>query len=88
MISTKPRPSSPRRASDGTRTSSSTSSAVSDERIPSLSSLRDTSNPGRSVSTRNREKPSCPAPRSVRVTSRQKSARTPFVMKVLRPLMT
>ncbi len=46
-----PRPISPMVLATGTRTSTSESSAVSLERLPSLSSLRLTVNPGVSVGT-------------------------------------
>ena len=46
-----PRPISPTVLATGTRTSTSDSSAVSLERLPSLSSLRLTENPGVAVGT-------------------------------------
>ena len=54
-----PRPSTPSRFSAGTGHSSKLSSAVSEARIPILSSFRLTENPGRPRSTRNIEMPSC-----------------------------
>ena len=47
----KPRPISPIVLLTGTRTSANESSAVSDDQLPSLSRVRDTRKPGRSVST-------------------------------------
>jgi len=50
----KPWPSSPMRLATGTRHSSNTSSAVSEARMPSLSSVFDTLKPGVPFSTRTR----------------------------------
>ena len=81
MISPKPMPSSPSRASPGTRTSTSESSAVSEDRMPSLSSFLATLKPGRSVSTRNNDTPEwSPGLPAVRTTIVQKSARVPLVV--------
>ena len=55
----KPRPSSPSRFSAGTGQSCSDSSAVSEARMPILSSRRLTVKPGVSRSTRNIEMPAC-----------------------------
>ena len=89
-MSWKPVFSGPTRWLVGTRTSVKDSSAVSDERQPILSSLRDTSKPGMPRSITMREIPL--APRSsgppVRTAVVTKSARHPEVMKVLDPLTT
>jgi hypothetical protein len=83
MICLKPSPSTPSSASPGTRTPSRCSSAVSEARIPTLSSFCATSKPGRSVSTRNSEMPphgSAGSRSAVRTTMVTKSARVPLVM--------
>ncbi len=59
---------------------------MSDECMPSLSSLRDTCTPGSDVSTRNSETPWWPAPGSVLATRVRNCARVPLVMNILRPL--
>ena len=64
-VSTKPVPSWPSRFAERTRQSSNTSSEVSEERTPSLSSLRPERKPCVPRSTTNAEMPFLPAARSV-----------------------
>ena len=67
------------------------SSAVSDARLPILSSLRLTLNPGVCRSTRNIEIPRCrlpSAPVSMRAATKYRSASTPLVMNIFEPFST
>jgi len=87
----KPLFSSPSRSSTGTSTSSKESSAVSEARRPSLSSLRPTEYPGDCASTANKEMPkrrSSSFAGLVRAATIIRSACTPPVMKVFAPLST
>ncbi len=81
----KPRPSSPRTASAGTRTSSRNSCAVGWPRRPSLPWIVVRSSPGESVGTRNAVMPLGPGP-PVRAKMRATSAQVPLVMNILEPL--
>ena len=83
-----PWPSSPRRFAAGTRQPSKTSSAVSDARIPSLSSVLVTVNPGVPFSTTKAEMPRCPWARSVWQKTSANDASRPVVMKRLQPSIT
>ena len=87
-MSTKPWPSWPIRFASGTRQSSNTSSEVSDERTPSLSSLRPDRKPGVPRSTTIAEMPFLPAARSVTVSTTAVSAMPPLVMKFFDPLIS
>ena len=67
------------------------SSAVSDARMPILSSVRLTVKPGVSRSTRNIEMPRCRwsvVPASTRAARKTMSAVAPLVMNIFAPLMT
>src|ERR1035437_7451275 len=67
--------------------SSKASSAVSEDSMPTFSSLRLRMKPGVLQSTKKRVTPSKPRPLSVRATRVMKSTRMPLVMKILLPLM-
>ncbi len=71
----------------GTRTSSKTSSAVSDPRMPSLSSLRLTENPAASVGMMIWLTPREPPSSEVRTSAHSQSAWVPLVMYSLAPEM-
>ena len=88
MIWKKPLFTSPSMADLGTFMSVKKSSAVSLLLRPTLSSLRLTSKPGVFVSTMNSEMPAYPASFSVFAATMIQSARAPFDMKILFPLMT
>ena len=89
MISMNPRPSSRQERPREPGRRRERSSAVSDERMPSLSSFALTEvKPGEIRVDEEQREPVVPSPLSVRVTRTQKSARMPFVMKIFRPLMT
>src|SRR5512143_2084819 len=87
-VSTKPMPSRPIRLPAGTRQSSNTSSEVSDERTPSLSSFFPERKPGVPRSTTNAEIPFLPRERSVTAITTAMSAMPPLVMKFLEPFST
>ncbi len=72
----------------GTRTSTKFSSAVSLDRIPSLSSFRLIENPSTSVGTTICEIPREPPSSEVRARRHSQSAWRPLVMKVFEPLIT
>ncbi len=84
----KPRSISPMVLLTGTRASSKTSSAVSEERLPSLSSVRETRTPGVAVSTTICDIPWWPPASQVRASKHSQSACVPLVMYILLPLMT
>jgi len=83
-----PRPSSPSRFAAGTRQSSNTSSAVSEARMPSLSSVFETVKPGVPFSTMKAEMPRCRFSRSVWQNTSANCASRPLVMKSFVPLTT
>ena len=87
-MSTKPMPSRPIRLAAGTRQSSNTSSEVSDERTPSLSSFFPDRKPGVPRSTTTAEMPFFPFARSVTVITTAISAIPPLVMKFFEPFST
>jgi len=72
----------------GMRQSSKTSSAVSEARMPSLSSVLATVNPGVPFSTTKAEMPRYPLARSVWQKTSANDASRPVVMKRLRPWTT
>ncbi len=81
-----PLPSSPPSSASGpTRTSRSTSSAVSHERRPSLPWMGRAAKPGQSFGTRNALTPRAPGP-PVRAMNSVTPAMVPLVMKILVPL--
>ena len=89
MAMAKPSPSAPRRFDAGTRTSSNTSSAVGEPRIPILCSVRATPNPGRLASTTKHERRRwrlASSPVAAKTITR--SATDPWLMKRLLPEMT
>ena len=75
----------PSRFSIGTRTPSSTSSAVCDARIPSLSSFLPIAKPGVPFSTTNDAWPRWPSVGSTVATTTLTSAMPPFEMKTFAP---
>ena len=87
-VSTKPMPSWPRRFCAGTRQSSRTSSEVSEQRTPSLSSFLPGRKPGVPRSTMKAEMPFLPLLLSVTAMITAVSATRPLVMKVLEPFST
>ena len=87
-VSTKPMPSRPSRLAAGTRQSSNASSEVSEERTPSLSSLRPARKPFVPRSTTIAEMPFLPAARSVTAITTAVSAMPPLVMKFFEPFST
>ena len=83
-----PCPTSPSRWAAGTRQRSKRSSAVSEARMPSLSSVLTTVKPGVPFSTRKALMPRCPAARSVCAKTRAAPASRPLVTKIFRPSST
>ena len=81
-------PSSPIRLRFGTRTSSKKICAVSDERIPILSSFRATSTPLLFIGTQISDLLRCLGPSPVLASRQIQSALTPLVIHILPPLMT
>ncbi len=88
MAIEKPLPSSPSIAEAGTRTSSSTSSAVAWPRSPSLPWIVQRVRPGVSAGTRKAVTPLWPGASVDRAKSRTTSAQVPLVMNILVPLRT
>ncbi len=84
----KPSPSAPRRFATGTRQSSKTNSAVSEARMPSLSSVFPTWKPGVPFSTRKALMPRLFLVRSVWAKVSAACASRPLVTKTFRPAMT
>ncbi len=84
----KPCPSSPSRHDAGTRQPSNRNSAVSDARIPSLSSVLTTVKPGVPLSTRKALIPRGPFALPVWAKTRAAAASRPLLTKIFRPSST